>query len=297
MSKRSIRNGLLFFFCLILVLLSVSAEASIYKDYESKVITLAKCIRTELSFGGGELIKGVSITSSDKKEWEKAEKILRRGLYGDDYDYIFSKRFNTDMAAYGYFDTLVGMKYRYLELLNKAVSKETPYYLFAEATELNKYYLDYYINNKSSMYTKLDSIYKKEIAPYKKKNIQTRLAIIVTCVANYFTYSNKDLTNNLAYTIKKKKGVCADYAYMTDYFMRKMGLTTRLVSLRQKFSKDDDWGWHLINAVKINGGWFYLDPTNMDYGKYAIYRDGGNKYFSAELDDLSFPGWKVRSVY
>ena len=49
--------------------------------------------------------------------------------------------------------------------------------------------------------------------------------------------TNYNLTNKLAYAIKTKKGVCADYAFMTDYFMRKMGLTTRLKTSEQVLMK------------------------------------------------------------
>ena len=49
--------------------------------------------------------------------------------------------------------------------------------------------------------------------------------------------TNYNLSNKLAYAIKTKKGVCADYAFMTDYFMRKMGLTTRLKTSEQVLMK------------------------------------------------------------
>jgi hypothetical protein len=72
--------------------------------------------------------------------------------------------------------------------------------------------------------------------------------------------------------------------------------STRTVKC-EKFSKEDTMGWHTINAVKVNDGWFYIDPTNMDHGKYAIFHDGTNTYFSSEIDYVAFPGWKVRCAY
>ena len=300
MVKKKSGRCLLVAICLILILIPMSVEATVYNDYKSRVNLLAKCVKSELDLGGGELVKGVTVTSSDQNEWNKISKALRKGLYGDQYDYRTPKSFNSKEKALGYIDTVVGKKYRYLELIDVALSYGPPYYGFAEATKLNKKTIDYYINNQSRMYQKLNSIYNKEIKPYKSKNVQTRLAIIITCVDNYlsYCYDKGVITNNLAYTINTKKGVCSDYAFMTDYFLRKMGFATRIVGTNQKFVIDDkDMGYHSINAVKVNGRWFYIDTTNMDNGNYAIYRYNSNTYFSSDIDYLAFPGWKIRCVY
>ena len=299
MVKKKIRKTILLVICMILVLLPVSAEATVYDDYKSHVNLLAKCIRTELNLGGGKLVKGITITPADQKEWNKIAKTLRRGLYGDQYDYITPKKFKTREDALGYIDTVVGKKYRYLELMDVVGSWIYPYDARAMATKTNKISIDCYIRDKASMYEKLNYIYKREIEPYKERNVQTRLAVIITYVANYLSYNEKRdaITNNLAYTIKTRAGLCSDYAFMVDYFLRRMGFKTRIVGLNHKFNKEDTMGWHSINAVKINDGWFYIDPTNMDIGKYAIFRYGTNTYFSSEIDYVAFPGWKVRCVY
>ena len=158
MVKKKIRKTILLVICMILVLLPVSAEATVYDDYKSHVNLLAKCIRTELNLGGGKLVKGITITPADQKEWNKIAKTLRRGLYGDQYDYITPKKFKTRENALGYIDTVVGKKYRYLELMDVAGSWIYPYDARAKATKNNKISIDCYINDKSNMYAKLNYI-------------------------------------------------------------------------------------------------------------------------------------------
>jgi hypothetical protein len=285
--------------CFVFLLLPITAEATVYKDYRKRVLDLAENINTEINYGGSTLVEGIRVTKADQKAWNKAEKALRSGKYGDEYDIRFSRTFPDPLQALGYLDTIVGKKERYLELQDYATSVGAPFYIYAEATEANKYTIDYYINHETDMYKRLDSIYKKELAPYKTRKLSVRIALAATCVANYFAYeyNASALTNNLAYTIRTKKGVCADYAFMMDYLMRKMGLSTRLVSLYLQYTQGGQYVMHMINAMKINGRWFYIDTTNMDVGKYAIFKYDSNTFFVSELDFMFYPGWEVRSVY
>ena len=293
--KRSLFMILIFVF----LLLPITAEATVYKDHKKRVLELAKSIKTEINYGGSTLVEGIRVTAADQKAWNAAEKALRSGKYGDEYDIRFTRTFPDPLTALGYLDTIVGNKERYLELRNYATSVGAPYYIFAEATRENKYTIDYYINHKKDMYNRLSSIYKKELAPYKSSKLSVRIALAATCVANYFTYEygNNALTNNLAYTIRTRRGVCADYAFMMDYLLRKMGLTTRLVSVYMKYTQSGQYVMHMINAMRINGRWFYIDTTNMDAGSYAIYKYDSNTFFVSELDFMFYPGWLVRSVY
>lgn len=299
MNTRLIKKYIIFFAVCIGILFAGSGgiEASVYSRYKPQIDKLAKGIQREINLGGTELFKSVTVTKSDQKEWEAAEKRLRAGKYGVRYDYWFKRSFRTPTAAYGFLDTVVGKKYRYLELRHFAASSYKPYYLCVEATKRNKYTLDYYIRNQKSMLSKLNKLFNSEIKAYKKKSTSAKIAIAASVVDNYFSYKELPYSGNLAYSLNRKKGVCSDYSFMMDYFLRKLGFTTRIVSIHERFGYDEEYGAHAINAVKINKEWFYVDTTNMDQGQYGVMISGDNYWFTSDLDLMTFPGWEARCAY
>ena len=55
----------------------------------------------------------------------------------------------------------------------------------------------------------------------------TKIAIAASVVDNYFSYKELPYSGNLAYSLNKRKGVCSDYSFMMDYFLRKLGFATK----------------------------------------------------------------------
>ena len=285
----------------ITLLTPVVAEASVYTKHKVQIDKLGREIQKEINLGGDDLVKGVTNTKQDKAEWEAAEKRLRAGKYGERYHYRFKRRFSTKAKAYGFLDTVVGKKYRYLELKDYAVSKKAPYYIYAHATEGNKFKLDYYARNKGKMVKKLNKMYRTELLPYKNKSAALKIAIAASVVDSFFTYKTLKYEGILPYTINTRKGVCDDYSFMMDYFLRKLGFEAKIVGTHQKFTSDSNYTYHAINAVKVNDGWFYIDTTNMDgageKNKYPVIKDEDNYWFSYDLNLVAFPGWEIRCVY
>ena len=269
-------------------------KGTLYEKFE-RYVTYDWIMITRVVEGGGSssAVQGIPLTKKDLKEWKQAEKRLRSGKFGKKYAYQFSRKFYNEIELLGFLDTVVGSKYRYLELRDCARTSYSPYFAYLRATKRNKKSLDDYAKKKGSMQKKLDALYKKEIGPYESAGKAFRIALAVNVVDNYFTYKESGKSNNLVYTVETKKGVCADYSYMLDYLLRKMGIATRLVSVKN--SRD----YHMINALKISGQWFYMDPTNMDVGKVAFVGNDNVMCFAGLIGGLTSMknGWQLRSAY
>ena len=63
----------------------------------------------------------------------------------------------------------------------------------------------------------------------------------------------------LSSTLENKGGVCASYAYITNILLRKAGVTSYEVQTK---NLESGHGW---NLVQIDGKYYYLDTTNIDY--------------------------------
>lgn len=270
----------------------MAAPGTLFAQYEAVVRRNAQIIDAVIAGGGTPLVKSVTVRKKDKSRWKTIEKKLRKGKTGNRY-YRFNRNFSTELELLGFTDVIVGSKYRYLELPDIARSVKKPYYPYMKATKRNKKALKYYYKHQKKMKARLNSIYAKEIAPYSAASLPLKIAIASNLVVNFFDYQDSNNARNLPYTINTRRGVCADYCYMLDYLLKKAGLDTRLVATLTGSSS------HMVNAIQINGAWFYVDPTNMDWGDYAWVGDKNHLLFSPTIDLLwsTDPGWRVRCVY
>ncbi len=115
---------------------------------------------------------------------------------------------------------------------------------------------------------------------------------IYSWVAHNLTYDLPGVENVTAYAsmeevtaeaLTKRKGVCSHYAQLFDALAREAGITSLVVTGYVKPDAEIYKTPHAWNVLKIDGAWFFFDPT---WG--SGYLDRGTKLYQHEFSEKYF---------
>lgn len=142
--------------------------------------------------------------------------------------------------------------------------------------------------------------FKKQLAVYTKRygklSQAEKVAVVLNYVAEvldyglgYVSYRSKGMFSggDLYAAYKTHYGVCFDYSNLFYILCKSIGIECYRVAGMVQYSTLDKAGGHQWNIVKINGRYYYVDPTNDDRNTTTGV-DYIKHYFGPRLKDLYY---------